>query len=75
MVDRPCPVAAHTARVRAAGGKRTSVDLTAAALVDIETLRSTGNSLSATICAALATAANLQRAASTMRNLTTLDQP
>lgn len=61
-------VAAHTERVRAAGGKRTSVDLTAAALVDIEALRSTGNSLSATICAALATAANLQRNPTTLEN-------
>jgi hypothetical protein len=75
MVSRSAAVAAHTHRVRQAGGKRTSVDLTAAALVDLETLRSTGNSLSVTICRALAIAANLQRAASTMRNLTTLDQP
>lgn len=59
-------VAAHTARIRAAGGKRTSVDLTPAALVALEALRvrsdqsrSTGNrmSTSETICAALLAAA------------------
>jgi hypothetical protein len=53
-----CPVAAHTERIRAAGGKRTSVDLTPAALVHLQALqRSTGNSQSAIICAALALAA------------------
>lgn len=58
-----CPVAAHTERIRAAGGKRTSVDLTPAALVDLQALRSTGNSQSAIICAALALAAarNLEK--------------
>jgi len=70
-------IAAHTDRVRRAGGKRTSVDLTAAALVDLEALRSTGNrrlSTSATICAALATAANMRCVQDNIRNLTTLEK-
>lgn len=72
MTAQRAAVAAYTQRLRAAGGKRTSVELTAAALIDLETLRSTGNSTSDIICRALATAANLHRAAGTMRIITTL---
>lgn len=49
----------HVERLQAAGGKRTSVELDAQALADLEALRSHGAervSASAIICAALAVA-------------------